>query len=97
MRNGEGGVNYLGSDSSTRPCGHSWDLMASKDSAVFKAGQGLSLLFSLPAPPVLGGDTEEKIIFHAHADTRTHRLSFLEKLVLLSEGRHGKRCKLKQI
>lgn len=71
--------------------------MASKDSAVFKAGQDLSFLLSLPAPPLLGGDTEIKTIFHAHTDTHTHRLNFLEKLVLLSEGRHGKRCKLKQI
>lgn len=45
--------------------------MASKDSAVFKAGQDLSFLLSLPAPPLLGGDTEIKTIFHAHTDTHT--------------------------
>lgn len=41
--------------------------------------------------------TEKKIIFHVYADTHTHMLSFLEKLVLFHEGRHRKRCKLKQI
>lgn len=42
----------------------------------------------------MGIRTEKKIIFHAHADTQTQ---FLEKLLLPSEGKHGKRCKLKQI
>lgn len=75
--------------------------MASKDSPVFETGQGLSFLLPLSSPPlwegVVGILTEKKIIFHAHADIHTHTLSFLEKLVLLSEGRHGKRCKPKQI